>query len=93
VSTAGDACAVDDVRRTLGELADQIGVEDVALCSVKFGWSASSVCDSASRWRLSTATISFRSTKLARERRADEARAAGDDHAFALERHRASLAR
>src|SRR6266571_3269658 len=32
--------------------------------NVKFGWSASSVPDSASRWRLSSATISFASTSL-----------------------------
>src|SRR3989442_6527426 len=32
--------------------------------NVKFGWSASSVPDSASRWRLSSATISFASMSL-----------------------------
>ena len=75
---AGDRGAVDEVRRAAGELREPRAVEDVAWWSVKFGWSASSVPASASRWRLSTATISLSLDELARERRRDEAGAAGD---------------
>ena len=89
---AGDRGAVDDVRRAARELVQRVGVEDVALdAASKFGWSARSVPESASRWRLSTATISFALDELARERRADEAGAAGDEDPLALERHAGPL--
>ena len=60
---AGDRGAVDDVRRAARELADRRpGSSTSAWWSVKFGCSASGVPESASRWRLSTATTSFSST-------------------------------
>ena len=60
---AGDRRAVDDVRRAGGELASSRRASSTsAWWSVKFGCSASGVPESASRCRLSTATISFSST-------------------------------
>ena len=59
---AGDRGAVDDVGRAGGELADEVGVEDVAAVEGEARVLASSVPESASRWRLSSAITSFAST-------------------------------
>ena len=81
------------MRCTLRQLADQIGVEDVALVQRE----VRVVRELRLRQRIPMEVVDRDDLvpidELARERRADEARAAGDDHAFALERHRASLAR
>ena len=72
---AGDRRAVDDVRRALRELARAPRRRARRPGgSVKFGCSASSVAESASRWRLSSAITSFCVDEPPRERRRDEAR-------------------
>ena len=66
----------------------RVEVEDVALDEAEVRVVARGRCpESASRWRLSTATTSFASTSLRRERRPDEAGAAGDQDPLARQGH------
>ena len=78
---AGDRARVDDVRRALARARGAVGVEHVAL-RAEVRMVGELGLESASRCRLSTATISFRSTSSPRERRADEARATSDEMRF-----------
>ena len=57
----------------------------------KLGWSPRSVPESASRWRLSNANTSFVVDEPPRERRPDEAGAAGDQDLLAAQSHAASV--
>ena len=89
---AGDAGAVDDVGRAARRRSVRSRRRGRRPGRTwKFGCSARVVPPSVSRWRLSTATISFVVDEPARERRADEAGAARDDDSLAGQRHAASL--
>ena len=83
---AGDRGAVDEVRRAVRELHQlhpRRGRPPGG--ASKFGCSARSVPVSASRCRLSTATIAVALDELPGERRRDEAGAAGDEDPLTLE--------
>jgi hypothetical protein len=88
---AGDRRAVDEMRRAVGRQPQRVGIEDISLHELEVRM----LREDEPRERVAMQVVerddAIAVDQLARERRAYETRAAGDEDPLAFERHAATV--